>query len=97
MRVGESEDDLRTAYIEADESRNNDYVTFVFDPIRESAGAIYRFSVGLAEAERGSRYSLWASQETEPLLGPYHERGKARAGTLAFKAYSFFRFRVANS
>lgn len=77
------------ASVEVDASTidDNAFHDFFFDPIPDSAGKAYRFSIEFIPSGSRSRVSIWKSSATDVTAGPHFRNGKIGRGTLSFKTY----------
>jgi hypothetical protein len=78
------------AVVKADASTllDNQFHIFNFEPIDDSAGKGFAFSVEFMPAASQSPLALWKSSVTDSTMGPYFNGQRSGRGTLSFKLYA---------
>jgi GT2 family glycosyltransferase len=79
--------DLAVSGADAPEIRDDEYFTFWFEPIRDSAGKTFYFFLEYAGQAPESPLTVWKASASNEVIGPHYEGHKAAGGTLSFKVY----------
>ena len=87
----ESADDLTSIEVDASTLRDDGICTFSFQPIPDSRGRMFYFSIELAHGS--SPLTLHRSSVTNDAIGPHFRNEAPSDGTLTFKVYSHGQFR----
>ncbi|MCZ6689425.1 MAG: YfhO family protein [Planctomycetota bacterium] len=90
---------LRTVRVRMEEIENNAYFWFPFDPIPESKGNRYAFTLASPDASSGNAVTVWMHPEGRYPDGVRLESGEPAAGDLGFGIHFVSpgsRFRVAH-
>jgi hypothetical protein len=74
---------------------DNELYIFSFDPIPDSAGQRFSFSVDFVPATDKSELTIYKSSNTDERFGPYMERDIPATGTLTFRWFTPARLRTA--
>lgn len=91
LRVQASDEpQIDIAVVEADATAliDNQFHTFAFEPIDESAGKRFAFSVQFIGVTSRSPLALWKSSIADSTMGPHFNGQRSGRGTLSFKLYA---------
>jgi O-antigen biosynthesis protein len=82
------ETDLAVVVIDASNVLDNQFHIFNFEPIDDSAGKLFAFSVEFISGGMQTSLALWKSSRTDSTMGPYFNGQRTGQGTLSFKVYA---------
>lgn len=82
-----SDEDLITIEVDAAEIEDNAFHRFSFDPLYDSKGRSYFFSIDAPHSAPGNAITIWHSPYDVYSEGRWYIDGQAKEGDLAFKTY----------
>jgi hypothetical protein len=83
--VPDSNDDLRTVVVSAEDIADNAYQHYAFAPLPDSAGRRYFFELAAPQARPGNAVSAWRGNAQQYSEGGLYLDGQAADGQLTFK------------
>lgn len=83
----ENSDDLVTKITEASKIKDNEFYSFDFLPINNSAGKTYYFSIESPESNVGDAVTIWANSEDVYYFGSHYSNNVQINGDLCFSTY----------